>query len=75
MPHSLLKWLRNRSQCKPGRSGLIATVRGLTSIKNKKLPALLNEILNVRILIFSAWGSEKKSKSCGNAEEVNSFLK
>lgn len=32
----------------------IATVYGLASIKNKKLPALNNEILSVRILIFSA---------------------
>lgn len=70
MPHSLLKWLRNRSQCKDGRSRLTATVRGLASIKNKKLPTLLNEILNVRILIFSASGSKRKSSFCAKAWDV-----
>jgi len=53
MPHSLLKWLRNRSHCKDGRSRLTDTVCGLVSIKNKKLPTLLNEI-HVRMLVFSA---------------------
>lgn len=70
MPHSLLKWLRKRSQCKDGRSRLAATVRGLASIENKKLPTLLNETLHVRMLIFSAQGSKRKSKPCANAEGV-----
>lgn len=53
MPYSLFTWLKNRSQCKD-KSRLIATVCRTASIKNKKLPALLNEILNVKILTFSA---------------------
>lgn len=66
MLYSLFKWLKNRSQCKD-KSRLTATVCGVASIKNKRLTALLTEILNVKILTFSAWSSKRKSKCYVNS--------